>query len=336
MLAHGWYPDKMSALVVVDGHNFFNDAARELTKIGVRLDLRAAYFRDWFDFDRLIAATLGTASGLSQEPSRDLGTVIFHSSRPLGSATSNYRIVNTDAFWIRQAAMPHTSTIFFEVRGAPKGKQAKVEKSTDAGDDTAEENEVETLGRDHGMDVAIAVHLLETAARWDTAVLFSGDSDLVAAVWSLRRQGKRIFCAMPERARTSPLVQASQSFFAWDIDFLRADLSLFAFLSKDGVLDEFRHHELGRAVTSVRINGDGVSLEAAGGGSAQNTLNEMLRQARLPLYAGDARTFLHVQASRLPGNEMRIENGAWAVEGFRRHHDVFAGARWYDECDFSI
>ncbi len=180
------------------------------------------------------------------------------------------------------------------------------------------------------MDVAIAVHLLETASNWDAGVLFTGDTDLVAAVWSLRRQGKRIFCSLPGQKKTSPLVQACQSFFPWDLEFLLADFAMFSFLARDGVLDTFRNHELGSGVTQVRGSHEGVTLAPTRSGGAQNLLMELLRGAGLSLLAGsDSGGAVAVEPSRTIAGGEPIVQGHYVLEGLRRHAETFSDAGWY-------
>ena len=157
-------------MVVADGHNLVNDVGRYLTKhpsyAATDLDAARRYYREWFDIDRLAEATLG------QEilPWRDLGIVVFRSRKAVGEAAYHMKEEAAQAFWARQAGNPNTSTVLVDVDGAPSGK-------------------------DVGMDTAIVVYMFETAPRWEAVVLFTNDSDFVPAVWSLRRQGKRVFCA---------------------------------------------------------------------------------------------------------------------------------------------
>lgn len=66
-------------------------------------------------------------------------------------------------------------------------------------------------------DVNVAVRLLEDASddRFDTAMIVSGDSDLVPPIESLRRRfpHKRVVVAFPPRRRSSQLAQAASAVF---------------------------------------------------------------------------------------------------------------------------
>jgi hypothetical protein len=324
----------MTTLTVVDGHNLFNDAARELARARLRPDLLARYFREWFDVDRLISATVAGRRELPSDPPGNFGTVIFHSRNALGGDKAMYRIADTTPFWQRQGAAPNTSTFFFEVPGAPRGKGRPKDEKDDAKTDEAAEQEPEndvglvTTGRDYGMDVAIAVYLMETAPRWEAAVLFTGDTDLVAAVWSLKRQGKRIFCSLPPRGAASPLVLACQSFFPWDITFLRADFAMFAFLSAGGVLDRFVVHDLVK-VAQIGLVGGGLTLKPIRSGGAENVLNEMLRTEGLALYAGGSGDWIHVAHALEPGTAPGAGQTPSLGDPLARHLDLFSDAAWY-------
>lgn len=94
-------------------------------------------------------------------------------------------------------------------------------------------------GAEKGIDTSIVVHLYETLNRWDTAVLFTNDSDFVPVVWALRKQGKRVFCSAPISEAKTPLVQASQHFFAWDELFLMTDFQLYKMLHSTSDVSRF-------------------------------------------------------------------------------------------------
>jgi uncharacterized LabA/DUF88 family protein len=208
-------------ILVVDGANFYSDAARYLKRTHEdKIPVGRAYLRDWFDFDRLIQATAPLTDG-----GNSLGTVIFRSNRSVGKdkdpksadpkdkGEPDFALTadkETERFWTRQGSASNTSTMLVVVPGSQKG-----DKET-------------------GVDTAIVVHLFETMDQWDTAVLFTADSDFVPAVWSLRRRGKRVLCSFAsdnDEDAHRPLVQASQSFIPWNLEFLRADFAMFHFLT---------------------------------------------------------------------------------------------------------
>lgn len=298
----------MSTLVVVDGHNVYNDIGRFFESAD-RSKLHA-YVRDWFDFDRLVSATLGTT--LALDPWRDLGIVLFHSRRALGKGADKdaYSIGGGEAsaaFWARQGAAPNTSAMLVEVPGARSGK-------------------------DVGMDVSIAVYLFETADSWDAAVLFTHDGDFAPAVWSLRRRGKRVFCSSPEREEALPLVQSCQNFMEWNAEFLRADRALFEFLLPGGPLDEFliAQKALNARAPQIVLTGAGIELTPGSPGSGANTMNEILRGAGLhELYAqGDAHRIV-IQAHRPTAARPPILSGNIVFDGIRRHAERFRPADWH-------
>jgi hypothetical protein len=224
----------LPTLVVVDGSNLYNDAARHLATAcpeSKRSPLRKKYLMTWFDVDRLISATLQPYWQLFDYRGGGLGTVILHSGKSLGSSKTGSELVEDEllvgseltgnhevsAFWARQSSAPSTSAMLVEWAGSKGGKET-------------------------GVDTSIVVHLFETMDSWEAAVLFTNDADLVPAVWSLRRRGKRVYCSSPadpmEHA-SRPLIKASQSFFRWDLDFLTKDWLFFEFLQPGGPLDQF-------------------------------------------------------------------------------------------------
>lgn len=299
----------VSTLVVVDGANLMNEVGRYLSTVPTTADdaTQRRYFSEWFDIDRLIAATLGEELKLS--PYKDLGIVIVHSLRGIGDEGSLWRIEQTKAtepFWARQGAAPNTSTLLVQVKG-PKEK---------------------------GVDTAIVVYMFETIDQWSSAVIFSNDADYVPAVWSLRRKGKRVYCAASDSS--SPLVQACQTFLPWHEDFLRADRALFHFLQKGGGLDQLFEDSFvksQRPPDSITVDGGWLRLEASYGGNGENRLNEILRSTQL--YAQELRTSgsplsLRIQPAKLPRLGPDYIKGSWHVlEGLRRHHASCADANWY-------
>jgi hypothetical protein len=223
----------MSVLVIVDGPNVYNDVARYFGKIGAGTlpkEVEALYYQEWFDMDRLISATL--PEDLVRAPLHGLGTVIVHSSKGIGNKEDSASIQSDQkkvtAFWARQGSAPNTSTNLVVLPAGSNGKET-------------------------GVDTSIVVYMFETQDQWETAVLFSNDTDFVPAVWSLRRRGKRVHCSSHVDERHTPLVLACQDFFPWNVDFLRADRALFNVLRQDGILDNFlRGPEVARHKFSVR------------------------------------------------------------------------------------
>jgi hypothetical protein len=293
----------MSTLVVVDGHNVFNDVGRVFEGHDEKT---LAYVRDWFDVDRLVNASLGQDVRLNSWS--DLGIVVFHSNKRLGNGTYSLAGEATGEFWARQGAAPNTAAMLVEVPGARSGK-------------------------DVGMDISIAVYLFETAERWDAAVLFTEDADFAPAVWSLRRRGKRVYCSSPARNRATPLVQACQSFLPWDMQFLRADRALFEFLSPGGALDAFLAKPLvaGAPPTKIELTGGGVKVAMRVSASVTNTMSECLRDAGLrELYSGSAGEALLIQAQSRDRPEQGIAHGNLVFDGARRHAETFADAKWQE------
>jgi hypothetical protein len=182
----------MGMLVVVDGPNLFNDVCRCLAPSGTAPEAKALvleYLRDYFDVDRLVDATLSTC-GVGVDPQGDLGTVIFHSQKALGD--DPIRIAGTKAitaFWNRQGSAPNTSSMLVDVPGAKQGKEV-------------------------GVDTMLVVHLFETVDRWDTATVFTNDSDVVPAVWALRRKGKIVLTASPASEEPTPIAVAGKNIHA--------------------------------------------------------------------------------------------------------------------------
>jgi hypothetical protein len=97
-------------LVVVDGPNLFNVVAARLESAG-RADQLKSYLIDWFDVDRLVLATVGAVH------SPALGTISFHSRRPLGRGPYRFSSPETDAFWGRQGANPNSSCLVVDIPG---------------------------------------------------------------------------------------------------------------------------------------------------------------------------------------------------------------------------
>jgi hypothetical protein len=301
----------MSTLVVVDGHNVFNDAGRLLAqRPGAKKEDLQAYFAVYFDIDRLISANL--ASELPMDAVSDLGSVIFHSQKKIGGGEP-YALDGQDvaAFWSRQGAAPNTSTLLVEVPGAPSGK-------------------------DVGMDVAMVVYLFETAKRWEAAVLMTQDADFAPAVWSLRRRGKRVYCSSPSTNEAQPLVQACQSFLPWNRAVLELDFRLFEVLQPGGLLDaivECLTKASGHRAVSLAVRGARIEISGGFNDSVVNVVNEMLRVAGAKdLYAlsgGGQAIVLQAREAKIEEPILALPHADKAFLGVTRHHSVFAKAAWH-------
>ncbi len=294
-----------STLVVVDGHNLLNDVGRCLSEEAAagasqNADVRHRYFRDWFDIDRLVEATVAERL----VPERDLGIVVFHSRNEPGTGDWKMKApTESIEFWARQGSNDNTSTRLISVEGIG-GK------------------------KDGAVDVGIVVYLFETSARWDSVILFAHDSDYVPAVWSLRSQGKRVFCAARVSDRASPIVQACQHFYPWNVDFLRADRGLFQTLQPGGELDVFLQYQQ-VAARSPRV-GRGLNIvpsTSSFGANDENTLNELLRPAGV-LRASLVNLSIGHGITTCLG-VAPIVSSQLIQRGLERHIDLFAGAHWH-------
>lgn len=303
----------MSTLVVVDGPNVYNDVVRFFASNrdsadawAVPDEVVARYYREWFDIDRLVAATLGDVHEM--DPWDDLGIIIFHSRKALGSDTGPGRLKGgeeTPSFWARQGANPMTSCMLVDIPGAPQGPEK-------------------------GIDTSIVVHLLETSERWQSAVLFSNDADYVPAVWALRNRGKKILCAGHVDDLSKPLVQACQHFLAWDVPFLRGDLALFHALQPGGPLDQLLGDEkIARKKPTVRLDHAQIVVSATIGGydtPEQVAARSIPFPKQVELLTHGGNLTLQIRDA-VRGTAAR--NGIRVVDGASRHVSSFRGsARW--------
>lgn len=303
-------------IIVVDGSNLFREVERYITKLRTApRETCKAYLKWWFDVDRLVSETLGQQSLHLDTSFGGLGTVIFHSRKAAGKekegedeSTQDAERVTLDgtetpAFWERQGSAPHTSAMLVDVPGGKQGKET-------------------------GLDISIVVHLFETMDLWDTAVLFTADSDLVPAVWSLRRRGKRVFCSFDASRGTSrPLVTASQHFLPWDLDFLRADFALFCVLVRGGPLDQFfGNPAIAAAGLAVAVHGNDLNLTVPTGSRWPGTTStiEEHRAALAALLP------LGFRAAAGPNMlSLAVPEGWTLLQGLERHHTAVADAAWY-------
>lgn len=297
----------MTTLVVVDGANLVNDLGRSLaeaTPSKADRSVQERYYREWFDIDRLVTATLGAE--LRLDTWKDLGITLFHSLRAPGEEGSVYRLEGKETlpFWARQGMAPNTATQLIQVPG-PKEK---------------------------GVDTAIVVHLFETIDSWESAVIFSNDADYVPAVQALRRRGKRVYCASPPNPddKARPLVQACQSFLPWDMQFLRADRALFEAVQPGAALDKvFSLDNIRSLPWKLRLVGDAMATGCVGSPVAENLANEVFR-AECPELCAISDLQLIWVADRQPSSaptQLRASTSVW--EGLRRNREqARAGTSW--------
>jgi uncharacterized LabA/DUF88 family protein len=225
-------------LIVVDGPNLYNSVARFLTRETKQAPARD-YFKMCFDIDRLTTATIKPSKAVFPFTPR-LGIVIFHSNQQLGS-DKTVKLTDNDvrAFWARQGANHFCST---ELVALP-GRQMEL---TEAVCPNCEEKVIcqncrqparMAERREKGVDTSITTYLLETADRWESACIISGDVDFVPPVRSLKRRGKRVFCAVQPGSEHRDLTQVCTSHFELNLDFLKKDLKRFEILKPSGGLD---------------------------------------------------------------------------------------------------
>jgi uncharacterized LabA/DUF88 family protein len=225
-------------LIVVDGPNLYNSVARFITRENNRTPPRD-YIKTCFDVDRLTAATI-TPSKAAFPFTPRLGIVIFHSSQQLGS-DKTVRLTDNDvrAFWARQGANHFCSTELVELPGrqmelteavCPNCEDKVICQNCSQPARMAER-------REKGVDTSITTYLLETTDRWESACIISGDVDFVPPVRSLKRRGKRVFCAVEPGSEHRDLTQVCTSHFELNLDFLKKDLKRFEILKPGGRLD---------------------------------------------------------------------------------------------------
>jgi hypothetical protein len=296
----------VTTVVVVDGPSLANDVGRYLAESApssATPEVQRAYFTNWFDIDRLVAATLGAS--LRLDPLKDLGVLIVHSHRGVGAPGTVYSVDDpkvAELFWARQGGAPGASTLLVNIKGT-EGK---------------------------GVTTEMVVYLFETLAQWDNAVIVSRDAEFVPAVWSLRRKGKRIFCAAPETELGSPLVQACHSFLPLDEDFIRADRALFEFLQPSGGLEQWLASDVVRAQPlTLLLEDGGLTLSPSFGEAGKAAMAEIIQP--FELYASECDNGLQLRARGLPqlGDPELIPSGAHVFEGLRRYHFLFRSKRWH-------
>jgi len=312
-------------LIVVDGPNLFNTVGQRLQGDGSKEQL-VTYLCKWFDLDRLILATVEA----SENP--NLGIVIFHSRRPLGAATYRLDQQKQDSFWGRQGAAPNTSCIVVDIPGE-QNETYEFECKHCHAQNTA------TTKSEKGVDTTITTYLLETATRWDSVCIFSRDVDFVPPVLSLRRLGKKVFCAVEDVAGASALVRACQSAFALDIDFIHHDFALNRFFSPGGDLDrivgalvkesvKFVVEPLSEAhrafmQTSRRLD---VVIGHAGGAPEEARLRGLV-EGQLAVLGTDS-SILRWERRNETILILYLQGPDLLFEGLSRHADLLDGAIW--------
>jgi uncharacterized LabA/DUF88 family protein len=228
-------------LIVVDGTNLYNSVARFLTKErGTDQATARDYIKMCFDIDRLAAATIKPSNEVFPFTPR-LGIVIFHSMQQLGN-DKTVKLVGRDdvaAFWARQGANHFCSTELVELPGrqtwlteavCPNCEEKVICQKCSQRALTEER-------REKGVDTSITTYLLETADRWESACIIASDVDYVPPVRSLKRRGKRVFCAVDLGLEHRGLTQVCTSHFELNLDFLKKDLKRFEILKPSGGLD---------------------------------------------------------------------------------------------------
>ena len=209
-------------LIIVDGPNLYNSAARFVAK-QVNAEVARAYMKSWFDVDRLCAATT------EHEVPPRLGTVVFHSKKALGGS-KNVQLKQQEVveFWARQGSNPFCSTEIVELPGMQEEVTEAVCPTCDA---KLSCPACKTPGRveerrEKGVDTAITTYLLETSDRWDSVCIVSGDADFVPPVRTLKRKGKQVFCAVDPGGGMRDLAQVCTSHYASTSNFSSATSSV--------------------------------------------------------------------------------------------------------------
>ena len=304
----------MSTIVLVDGPNLMNAVFRFFAAADSQLGpvtVRHEYFRDWFDIDRLVQATLPEERRIN--PFTDLGIITVHSRNSIGKKEkAPYRIEGgetSEAFWYRQGSNPCSSTLQVTLPQKSNGQEA-------------------------GVDVALATYLFETAEQWSAAILFCNDYDLVPAVQALRRRGKRIYCAANLAASaTSPLVSACQHFLPWNLDFLRADIQVFETVWPGGPLDvALKEKVLKSRNPTIHLSAGGIELRAVTSqfdASCAGTVNELTRPLSVLCDSPTNATSSSLRLScRLSESADHLLCQPLVFEGLLRHKQMFDTAYW--------
>jgi len=211
-------------LIVVDGPNLYNSVARCLARETDQVSARD-YLKRYFDIDRFIIATIRPSYRDLMYAIPRLGIVIFHSARRLGS-DKTVKLMDREVidFWARQGAIPFCST---ELVALPGTQEELTEAVCPTCDETilcqrCHQPARMAERREKGVDTSITTYLLETADRWESVCIISGDADFVPPVRSLKRRGKRVFCAVEPGSEHRDLTQVCTSHFELNIDWLNS------------------------------------------------------------------------------------------------------------------
>lgn len=201
-------------LIVVDGPNLYNRVCEHLAGLG-EPERALEYLKDYFDIDRLIAASLGSIAN-------KLGVIIFHSNKQLGEKAFRLTGPETEAFWTRQGLNPDASTSLVVIPGA-------------------------TSAAEKGVDTAVTTYLYETVDHWQSCCIVSDDADFVPPVQALRRRGKIVFALVSGKRDDDALARATQRAYRIDGEFLHADFYLSTMYARGGRLDEMLSKQLSGA-----------------------------------------------------------------------------------------
>lgn len=315
-------------LVVVDGSNVVNSVGAFVAETDVDDAGLRAYLHGWFDIDRLVMATIRTGRPL-------LGTVIFHSYKMPGKGRYRFKQSDVDAFWGRQASNPHASCIAVEIPGTQRESASFT--CTHCGRENAD---VEARS-EKGIDTAITAYLFETADRWESACIFSIDSDFMPPVHSLRRRGKQVFAAGERGERPTALVRACQSFFDLNLRFVAADVAVYRFFAPGGPLDGLVEELAAGERLTIRIarsidwhdelDDRRLALEIAiahpeGDGVAEAIRAEVVRAvARVP----NLGPLIHCERRNSALVLATLHGPSTILGGYARHADAVLGdAKW--------
>lgn len=319
----------MSTLFVVDGPNLYNRVSEHLVRekrSALGDDVNRAYFREWFDVDRLVLATVG---GLGRDPWKNLGVVVFRSNKAMGAHTARIDQKDLLDYWTRQGTNPNTSVMVVDIPGGPRGRKKKKNVEADEAVDVPPDEDDDDRGGEKGVDMSMAVYLFETIDSWDTAVLFTDDTDFVPAVWSLRRKGKRVHCVARDKDRTSPLAVACQDFKPLSLSFLELDRRLFELLQPGGLIARFVEEYVladGMRGVAPTIYANGGALYIRSVPSPSIGLSVLTNMAdSMGLREGSGTMTFR------DNNEVVIDfDNGFVTEGFARHYasEYFASAAW--------
>ena len=312
----------MSTLVLIDGPNLFNDVDRWFAASVAPHDaIRRQYFRDWFDIDRLVSATI-ERQGFQKYATEGLGVVVFHSDKPVGRSSVRLVQPEADTFWGRQAQGRGISTVQVTVPGYQPERSDGVCPTCS----TSVSLELKT---EKGLDTSMVTYLFEAAEQWQEAVLFTNDADFVPPILALRRRGKRVFVAAVDTAGTGALKRACQTFLPIPADFLAHDIALFNFLQPGSKLDEVLAKFQRDVPEEIRLQFKGVTASGPspllwlhnGNGYIENFFTENLGGESVVRWQP-------AQKQGAFGVLMPAKTGSFGA-AVQRRLNLFAGAEWF-------